>query len=130
MAEAWGRRAPCRGVNRDTRIASAGRSLCMGGAALVALGFLGWLWKMPLLFTAVPGRPGMMPNTAVALILIGVIGAVLDGATKVPRWRIFFSIAVALPVLVIGVFTLAEYTIDTRVSIDQILVQSDLGPYP
>lgn len=107
-----------------------GRSLCLGGAALGALGFLGWIWKVPLLFTALPGRPGMMPNTAVALILVGVIGAVLDGSTRVPRWRTFFTIVVALPVLVIGVFTLIEYTTDTGISIDQIVLHSDLGPYP
>jgi PAS domain S-box-containing protein len=117
-------------VNRQTLIASIGRSLCVGGAALGALGFLGWIWKMPLLFTALPGRPGMMPNTAVALILIGTIGAVLDGGTAVPRGRIFLSIVTALPVLVIGIGTLAEYRLDTVLSIDQIILHSDLGPYP
>jgi PAS domain S-box-containing protein len=85
---------------------------------------------MPLLFTALPDRPAMMPNTAVALILIGVAGTVLDGATEVPRSRVFLSIAASLPVLVIGVFTLVEYTTDTGISIDQMVLQSDLGPHP
>jgi len=117
-------------VNRHTLISSVGRSLCVAGAILGALGFLGWFWKMPLLFMALPGRPMMMPNTAVALILVGTIGAVIDGGTRLPRGSKIFSIVAVLPVLVIGLGSLAEYAFNTGLSIDQVILQSDLGPHP
>ena len=72
----------------------------------------------------------MMPNTAVGLILVGAIGAVVDGGTRLPRGRRIFSIVAVLPVLVIGLGSLAEYAFDTGLSIDQIILQSDLGPHP
>ncbi|MFL5579787.1 MAG: PAS domain S-box protein, partial [Gemmatimonadaceae bacterium] len=111
------------------RTARVGRALCLAGAALGALGLLGWAGRLPLLFTVVPGLPAMMPNAAVALLLVGVVGAVLQGRSVTPARRVLSSFAV-LPVLVIGVGSLAEYTLGTGPLIDQVIFRGELLPYP
>src|SRR5689334_4577889 len=47
-----------------------GRALCLGGASIAGLGLLGWLAGMEPLRTMVPGRPPMMPDVALALLLL------------------------------------------------------------
>ena len=58
----------------------AGAWLCLGGSALGALGLLGWITGTSGLTTIVSGLPPMMPNTALALLLIGGAGAMRQGA--------------------------------------------------
>ena len=70
-----------------------GRDLCLGGAGLGAIGLVGWLAGVEALVTIVPGQPPMMPNTALALMLLGFAGALRHprDASRVrdhcPRWR-------------------------------------------
>src|SRR4051812_26998118 len=56
-----------------------GRLLCLGAAALGAIGLVGWVAGAPALTTIVPGQPPMMPNTALGLMLVGGAGALRPG---------------------------------------------------
>src|SRR5688572_833940 len=80
-----------------------GCALCLGGAWLGAIGLLGWLTGEDALVTIVPGLPPMMPNTGLALLLVGLAGALLypSGSGR-PAARSLSALA-ALVVLAIGV---------------------------
>ncbi|HEX6260456.1 MAG TPA: PAS domain S-box protein [Woeseiaceae bacterium] len=100
--------------------ARIGRSMCLAGAALGALGFLGWAAGWPFLTTIVPGQPSMKPNTAVGLLLLGVAGAFCREDTGPIRRML--SVLAALVVLGIGVGTLAEYALAVDLEIDRVLL--------
>lgn len=111
------------------RSAAAGRRLCLAGAALGALGLLGWITGATRLTAVLPGQPPMMPNTALALLLIGAAGA-LRRSRQAGRGRRALSMLAAGVVLTISVGTLAEYLLTVDLHIDQRLLFSDAGPYP
>jgi signal transduction histidine kinase len=106
-----------------------GQGLSLGGALLGAAGLIGWLTGVQTLITVLPGQPPMMPNTAVALLLLGIVGALRSSTSRaLAAWSLF--VPVVIFVLAIGVLTTAEYTFDLPFSIDQLLIRSDAGPYP
>ena len=70
-----------------------------------------------------------MPNTAVALLLMGAAGALLH-REPVGRVRRTLSLLAAIVVLVIGVGTLAEYALDVTSGLNQLFVRIGAGPYP
>ncbi len=111
------------------RTTNLGRALCLGGASLGAIGLIGWLTNVQALVTIVPGQPPMMPNTALALLLQGS-AAVLSDAKHSGRAIRLLSWLAASVVFVIGIGTLAEYTFDLPLSIDQLLVRAEAGSYP
>jgi PAS domain S-box-containing protein len=115
--------------NDRPRIQRVGGWLCLAGAALGAIGLMGWVAGASALTSFVPGQPPMMPNTALALVLIG--GA---GALRIPRQpgrtRIIVSMLAALLVCVIGVVTLAQYALGIDLGIDQLILRSEAGPFP
>ena len=49
-----------------------GRAICLVGASLGAFGLVAWLVGMERVLTVIPGLPPMMPNSAFALLLLGV----------------------------------------------------------
>src|SRR5215471_5643406 len=106
-----------------------GRALCLGGAMLGAAGLMGWLTGARVLITVLPGQPPMMPNTAVALLLLGTAGALRRFASLALIARSLF-VPVVIFVLAIGVVTTAEYALNLPFSIDQLLIHSQAGPYP
>jgi hypothetical protein len=97
----------------------AGRVLCLAGAALGALGLLGWLIEAPSLVSLVPRQPTLKPITAVALMLLGAAGALRcrAGAGRVPRT---LSILAAVAVLAAGAGTLAEYALGAEWPFDRL----------
>ncbi|HEY6562329.1 MAG TPA: PAS domain S-box protein [Polyangiaceae bacterium] len=109
--------------------ARVGWQLCVAGAALGALGLLGWMAGISAFTTVIPGEPAMMPNTAMALLLIGAAGAMRrrEDVSTLPR---VLSVLAALVVLTIGLGTLAEYALETDLHIDQFLFRGLPGPYP
>jgi len=108
-----------------------GRALCIGGAALGALGLLGWIAGRESLTVILPGQqPSMKPNTALALLLIGGAGALRHPAGAAGWWRNALSTLAALAVLAIGAATLAEYVLGLDLHVDRLLVQHQAGPYP
>lgn len=122
----------------DLSQAAAGRRLCLGSAALGFVGLVGWLAGVTPLFTIVPGQPPMMPNTALALSLIGVAGALrCRQGTRYRRLLKILSLLALVVVLILGVGTLAEYLFAIDLHIDSLLVGgralpvgSQAGPYP
>jgi PAS domain S-box-containing protein len=111
------------------RISRAGRWLCWAGATLGAIGLLGWIASAPLLTTFVRGQPPMMPNTGLALLLVGTATALLEPRSASRRRR-YIAMAAAGIALVIGVVTLVEYGFGVDAGIDQLVFVSDAGPYP
>jgi PAS domain S-box-containing protein len=105
-----------------------GRALCLGGAALGALGLAGWISGPTLLTTLGTGRPPMMPNTALALILAGGAGAIRH--RDAGRLQRALACVAALIVLAIAVGTLAEYVLPVDLPIDQLFIRTEAGPYP
>lgn len=71
----------------------------------------------------------MMPNTALALLLLGSAGA-LRGRPDAGVARRVLSVLAALVVLAIGAGTLAEYMLGVDLWLDQILFPAQGGPYP
>jgi len=110
-------------------VARVGQWLCLGGAALGALGLLGWITGTPLLTVVVPGQPPMMPNTGLGLLLIGFAGALRHRADTGRAQRMLSMLAAGV-VLAIGAGTLAEYALGIDLNIDQLLMASQLGPHP
>jgi hypothetical protein len=92
------------------RIVRASMLLCLGGATLEALGLLGWASGVSALTTIIPGLPPMMPRTAVALLLIGGAGALLQRDDQ-RRWWNTLSLLATVAVLALGVSQLAEYAL-------------------
>ena len=112
---------------------SIGRSLCLTGAAIGAVGLLGWILGWPILITIVPGQPSMKPNAALAVLLIGIAGALRQRDIAGPPARTVANLA-AVVVLVIGVGTLFEYALARDLGIDRLLLRAfareDEAPYP
>jgi PAS domain S-box-containing protein len=117
-------------VGVAVRAARAGLALSLAGAGLGLLGLTGWLTASEILFTIVPGRPTMMPNTALALVLAGV-GVALRYRKPVGIARGVLSMACAVVVLAIGALTSAEYLFSADLGIDRLLFSDPaLGPHP
>jgi PAS domain S-box-containing protein len=97
-----------------------GGFLCVVGASLGATGLLGHVSGATLLTTIVPGLPPMVPNTALALVLIGVAGAARHRADATStRYRM--SVLASCVGLGIGVSTLLEYALGVDLGIDDVL---------
>lgn len=111
------------------RISRAGRWLCWAAAALGAIGLAGWIASAPLPTEFARGQLPMMPNTGLALILLGAATALL-GPRDASRRRRYIAMALASIALLLGVVTLVEYTFGVDAGIDQLLFESDVGPYP
>jgi PAS domain S-box-containing protein len=116
-------------IMNSAGVARVGRRLCLGGATLGAVGLLGWLTRTSILTTVVPGQPPMMPNTALALLLVGGAGALRhrEDTARMPR---MLSVLAVLVVLAIAVGTLAQYALGIDLHIDQLLFRVDTAPYP
>ena len=110
-----------------SRITILGRALCLTGATLGALGILAWLFRVERGLAVIPNLPPMMPNSGVALLLLGGAGAlVLQGRSgRTERWLVT---AAAILVLAVSLGTVVEYALDTHLFLDQ-LVRDRTGPY-
>ena len=113
----------------EPHAARLGPALCLGGALLGAVGLLGWLAGVDVLVTLVPGLAPIMPNAAMAFMLLGVAAALRRANIRDARrggcgsWRRAVALA-------IGLVTLAEYAFNLPFSIDQLLVRTgELRPY-
>jgi two-component system, cell cycle sensor histidine kinase and response regulator CckA len=89
--------------------------------ALIALGlivFLGWITRIGVLLTVLPGR-AMKANTAVGFICAGVALLLLTLRVTTARTRAAGMVA-SLVVIGIGSLTLIEYTFPHTIDIDQL----------
>jgi PAS domain S-box-containing protein len=96
---------------------------------LGAVGVIGWLTGLTWLTVIVPGQPQMKANTALALLLVGIAGA-LRRKQHAGRSRTALANCAALIVFAVGAETLAEYALQIDLHIDQLLAPSSGGPYP
>jgi PAS domain S-box-containing protein len=109
------------------RIRRLGRALCGAGGVVGTLDLAGWASGNGSLVVIIPGRPIMMPNTAVALVLLGLAGALAESRRTAPRTA---ALGAAAVVLAIGVATLAEYVTGVDLRIDEIIVRTGTTPFP
>jgi hypothetical protein len=80
----------------------------------------GWLLNIELLKTLLPGLPSMKVNTAICLLLCGIVALLfLDDAQK------HFNIIIPLNLiaLILSALTLFEYVFDVNLRIDEFLVK-------
>ncbi|MGH7677245.1 MAG: sensor histidine kinase [Gemmatimonadaceae bacterium] len=103
--------------------------LCIAGAVLGLLGILGWLTHLESWYTIVPGQPPMMPNSAFALTLVGLAGALLHRGKPPQPWRMLVTLA-SLVVLAIGLGSLVEYLTGVDLRMNQLFVRSAPDAYP
>ena len=111
------------------RVARVGGWLCLAGAALGALGVFGWISGWTQLAALFPNQPPMMPNTSVALMLLGLSGALLCREEAGRSHRVLTLVA-ALLVTALGVGTLAQYITGADLQIDSLLMRISGLPAP
>jgi PAS domain S-box-containing protein len=99
-----------------------GPALCLAGAALGAAALAGWLLRIAVVTTFVAGRPAMMPNTAVAVLLLGAAAAMMPQSASARRGRPVVISVCAWVALVIGVGTLIEYAFGRDLALDRVLI--------
>jgi PAS domain S-box-containing protein len=117
-------------LDQRLRAITTGRSLCLAGAALGAIGLLGWITGPRALTTIIPGQPPMMPNTGLGLVLLGLAGGLRRQRGERTSLQAVFAWLASLAVLAIGLGTLAEYGLRIDLGIDEWLIASQAGPYP
>jgi signal transduction histidine kinase/ActR/RegA family two-component response regulator len=103
----------------------------VGGVILLLLGtlvLLGWLWKIELLTTFLPGRITMKPNTAIGFLFLGLALFLLTRYSKARSTQLWCA-ASATVVILVGLVTLSEYLFHADLGIDQLLFK-DLAQSP
>lgn len=128
QAEAGPRRgdvSPLRPRHAQVGITTA-RVLAGVVGTLGALALVGWAADISLLRSVGPGLVPMMPNTAVAFLLLSGALGLLAGADG-PGWRQATGRLAALGGAAIGGLTLAEYAFAWDAGIDRLLFAVDIG---
>jgi len=115
-------------VSPNERLGRIAQSLYLASIALGAIGLSGRLTGMAPMVTIVP----MVPNTAVALMLLGLGGMLhhAAGSGWVLRWAPTLA---AIVVLAISLATIAEHVFNLPFSVDQLFVRIEgpvQRPYP
>ena len=106
-----------------------GCALCTMGALLGAFGILAWLLGVERVLTVFPGLPPMMPNSALALVLLGIAG-VLVLREQSGRWARLLAASAAIIVLAVSVGTVVEYALNTHLFLDKLVRQRTEPYYP
>lgn len=101
-----------------------GRALCLLGASLGALGLAGWFFEAETVTTFIAGRPAMMPNSALSLLLLGLAAAVALPAANEGGIRTILTSILELTVLAVASATVLEYVAGWDLGIDQLLISS------
>ncbi|HEY7375853.1 MAG TPA: ATP-binding protein [Polyangia bacterium] len=98
-----------------------GRRLCLAGAGIGGLGLVAIAVGDGALTGILPGEPPMTPNAALALLLLGIAGALRAREDAGPVRRTL-SVVVALAALAIGFVTMAEYALRIDLHVDRLLM--------
>jgi PAS domain S-box-containing protein len=96
--------------------------LCLGAAALGAAVLVGWTFEVAAVTRFVAGRPAMMPTSALAVLLLGLAGAISPAGTEQPRVRQVITGILAVVAAVIGVGVLIEYAAGRDLGFDQLVI--------
>ena len=84
------------------------------------LGVLLWLSGAERLLSVFPGLPPMMPNSALAALLLGLAGAVVLRRRSSRTTRYLVIIATSL-VIIVSAVTVAEYALGIRFLLDELV---------
>ncbi|MGW3462976.1 hypothetical protein ACWDE9_26775, partial [Streptomyces olivaceoviridis] len=104
---------------------AGGRAVSLLCALLGAVGLSGWIFGIGVLKSALPGgAPVMKPNTAVALVAVGLSLFLAARGPMTRRTTAVARVAAGLAAL-IGGLTLLEYLTGTGLGIDQLLFGDD-----
>jgi diguanylate cyclase (GGDEF)-like protein len=95
-------------------------------AALACIALAGWILRIPVLTSIVPGLVSMKANTVIGFLLLsGALCAAVEG--RWPRWQRWLAVGAA----VIGSLTLFEYVSGISLGIDQALLRDPVSSnYP
>lgn len=105
------------------RAAAQGASLV--AAVLGAVGLAGWIFDIDVLKSVLPSvDASMKPNTALALLALGVSLFLVTRGPATPRTVVVARAGAALAALIAGL-TLAEYVTGTSLGIDELLFHDD-----
>jgi signal transduction histidine kinase len=109
-----------------TRLA---RTLCGASAAIGGLVLVGYATETGALTSVFPRQPPMLANTALALALLGIGGALRcrEGLRGAPRFVAFLA---ALFATAIGGGTLLEYIFHVDLELDRVIVDARDGAHP
>jgi PAS domain S-box-containing protein len=97
--------------------------------AIGGLGLVGLLLGIPILTNFGPGWISIRPNTAVAVVLLGLSLVPLPAAGARPALR-YLQLALALLVALAGLLTLGEYVLGVDLGIDRVLFRETTGGVP
>jgi PAS domain S-box-containing protein len=115
-------------VTAQLRVSCA---LSLLGAALGGLGLTGWFLDASLMTNFIGGRPAMMPNTGLMLVMAGLAGAISPVAARNARVRAIVANILALIVFAMAVATILEYAFGVSLGLDQALTRVEVpAPYP
>ena len=95
-------------------------------AAVACIALAGWILRIPVLTSIMPGLVSMKANTAIGFLLLsGALCAASEG--RWPRWQRLLSAAVAI----LGSLTLFEHISGISLGIDHALFRDPVqSPYP
>ncbi|MEP6572324.1 MAG: ATP-binding protein [Gemmatimonadota bacterium] len=104
-------------------------SRCTGILVLgvAALGILGWKLGLPSLDLLALGSRSMKPNIAIALLFAG-LSLILQPRRRSNRWMRWMAALSALPIVLIGLLTSAEYWLGRSLGIDSLFFRDMLTP--
>jgi PAS domain S-box-containing protein len=108
-----------RGLNRFVSFTSA------VSAAVGLLGLAGWMFRIPILKSVIPGQVVIKPNTAVCFMLIGLSLWLMRKVDDlpVPRARKRGGQLLAALTAAVGLLSLTEHLVGWDLGIDQLLFQ-------
>ncbi|QTE02724.1 SpoIIE family protein phosphatase [Streptomyces cyanogenus] len=123
------RRQPVEGLPFHEPTLAAARTVAQGASLLAALigavGLSGWILGVDVLKSALPGGvPAMKPNTAVALLSLGLSLFVVVRGSAAPKVMAGARAAAVLATS-IGGLTLAEHVTGAGLGIDQLVFRDD-----
>ncbi|GHA11884.1 SpoIIE family protein phosphatase [Streptomyces echinoruber] len=104
---------------------AAARAASLMAAAVGALGLCGWILRIDVLRSGLPGTSASMKaNTTVSLLALG-LSAFLVTLGPAVRWAVAVARAAAALAALVVVLTVAEYVTGTSLGVDELLFHDD-----
>ena len=119
---------PARALSDPDVVRVLNRFISFASVVSVAVGLLGlagWMFRIPVLKSVIPGQVVIKPNAAVCLVLIGLSLWLMRKVDDrpVPRGRKLGGQALAALTAVVGLLSLTEHVVGWDLGIDQLLFQ-------
>ncbi len=101
-------------------------SICVIGLGLAVLA--GWVFDIDPLKSIVPSWAFMAPNTAVMLILIGLVFIILE-SKQTTKWSVHLALVILWLTLFVELLTLSEYVFGWNLGFDALLFHNAVVSY-